>query len=136
MICTSARTGNRSCCRREATSLLLTPISPASGRSSRATQRATVDLPEPELPTKASVFPCFTSKLTSCAAVNGTLLRNVRRRSQYLLLKPCTRSTTPGLDRDCASVAIFEAAHAVGLFLHRFVRGLSSTDLHAFRAAR
>ncbi len=57
--------------RREFTAAMSTPsktIEPALGRYRPTTQRATVDLPQPDSPTRAKVLPRGMSKLTPSTA--------------------------------------------------------------------
>ncbi len=56
-------------------------MSPASGSISRSTSRLTVDLPQPDSPTSASVLPASTLKLTPSTALTNAVGRPNSERS-------------------------------------------------------
>ena len=67
-ICTRLRCGRSARAESFATSAPSIRIAPPLGSISRAMQRATVDLPEPDSPTMPSVSPRRTCRFTSFAA--------------------------------------------------------------------
>ncbi len=69
--------GNKMPCSTDVTSRSPTRTSPASGRSSPAIMRSVVVLPQPLGPSRVSIEPLSTSKLTSSTA--GTLPKSFRR---------------------------------------------------------
>src|SRR6266403_6077968 len=64
---------------------------PESGLSRRVTHRATVDFPDPDSPTSASVRPRGISKSTHLTAATGMRFRHRPPRA-YRLQSPFTRS--------------------------------------------
>src|SRR5689334_10628063 len=121
MSCISGRTNIKSFAPLWAMSRSLIQISPESGFSSRATHLATVDFPDPELPTIANVLPRGISKETLLAAASGARLRNAPRRVQYFLPRFRTRSrTSDTLLEEIGSIGMFEATHPVGMRDVRF----------------
>jgi hypothetical protein len=76
-------------------------------------QRATVDFPDPELPTSPKVLPPGISKLTPFAAQISELFLQIRARFRYRLLNPHTRTaTTPFSFRLCESIGMYDAIHS------------------------
>src|SRR5260221_12086949 len=68
MICASRRKTRNSLASSASRSRPSKRIRPASGSISRSTSRLTVDLPQPDSPTSASVLPASTLKLTPSTA--------------------------------------------------------------------
>src|SRR5580692_6131983 len=68
---------------------------PLVGESRRPTQRAIVDLPEPDSPTTASVSPGATVKLIRSTALNGSAdERQAPRRSANSLTRSVTTTSS------------------------------------------
>jgi hypothetical protein len=67
-ICIERRSGRNSALLRWLISSPLRRIAPLDGSTSRSTVRATVDLPQPDSPTRPSVSPGATEKLTPSTA--------------------------------------------------------------------
>src|SRR3989442_151526 len=111
-------------------------IWPASGFSSLVTQRATVDFPDPELPTRARVFPGGISKSTPCIAATGTRPRKIPLRRTWCFVRPHTRRKGRLFPAVCASVSILEAAHPVKWLGRQFSWIAVRAYLHSFRATR
>src|ERR1700754_586805 len=69
-------------------------IRPASGSISRSTSRLTVDLPQPDSPTSASVLPASTRKLTpSTAFTKARGVPNTERSATKCFTRPSTSSS-------------------------------------------
>src|SRR6266576_3856916 len=134
------RKGTRS---RESSCAMSVPwirICPEFGLSRRVTQRATVDFPDPDSPTSASVCPRGISKSTHLTAATGTRLRHRLPRT-YRLQSPLTRSklwtVAPWVDELVGKLLpILEAIHGSRRFRHELARIAAGTDVHAFGAAR
>src|SRR5438477_3840350 len=107
----SALKGRNSRERSRAMSMFPTQIWPSSGFSIRVVQRATVDFPDPELPTRLKVLPGEISKVTPFAAQISELVFPTRAWVWYRLRNPHTRSVTPASRRICESIGIYDAIH-------------------------
>src|SRR5579862_4589478 len=111
-------------------SLSSNQIWPAEGRSWRLMQRATVDFPEPELPTRARVCPVAISKSIPFTAKIFVLFRQITARRQYCLYRPQTRNA---IDL-CGSVNIFEAGNIMSGTGHQLFRKVTFANLHPVTA--
>src|SRR5581483_3884534 len=123
-------------CRDDKCEISVSPsqISPPSGLSRRVTQRAIVDLPDPELPTSASVFPAPISKSTPSTATTGVLLRQGAFRLAYCFRSPHTRKI--GLLEFGVPVVILETRNVMTRIWHQLPRIPNSAVLHSFSTTR
>src|ERR1700722_5835398 len=116
---------------------------PESGVSRRVTHRATVDFPEPESPTSASVCPREISKCTERTASMCTRFRHRPPRT-YCFERPLTHRIGLGprpLDKSEAGLIgkllpILETVHGPRGLRHELLRVAAGADLLPFRAAR
>src|SRR5579864_508405 len=104
-------------------------IWPASGVSRRTTHRATVDFPDPDAPTKASVFPAPISRATSDRAAIGVRAGHMPR--QYCFDRLRTRSIALLEEPELGSLLIiFKATHGTAGFGEERSRRKMSALLH------
>src|ERR1700686_4358642 len=114
-------------------------ISPESGVSRRVTHRATVDFPDPDSPTSASVWPVIISKSTlSTAFITTRFCHNPPR--AYFLLSLLTRSrlciAAPPLEFVDNLLLILKTIHRSRRLWHELKWILPRADVHAFGATR
>src|SRR2546427_3026953 len=111
-------------------------ISPAVGSSRRTRQRASVDFPEPDSPTRANVVPRAIVRSTPSTAGTTNLLRESHRRCSKNLRRPLTRSSVEATSGEVCSAAIFETPHPARCFGLYFFGSAGGADGQAIRATR
>src|SRR3989441_295980 len=111
-------------------------ISPAVGSSRRSRQRASVDFPEPDSPTRANVVPRAIVRSTPSTAGPTNLLRESHRRCSKNLRRPLTRSSVEATSGEVCSAAIFETPHPARRFGLYFFWCAGGADGQAIRATR
>ena len=108
---------------------------PASGSISRSTSRLTVDLPQPDSPTSASVLPASTLKLTPSTALTKAVGRPNTERVGDEMLDQAFDLEQRGHDTSLSSGALMQREAWPGL-THRERRRRGDADVADERAAR